>query len=109
MPGPTSSRSAPWKTATLAGMASYLDAAALVTSGIAIGGYYAAPLRLSPETIGSLLDCRPWRSPPVRSSAAGWATAWAVARSSPSPSSCTRRASCCSSWPRAPPCCSRGS
>ncbi|MDX3053371.1 MFS transporter, partial [Streptomyces scabiei] len=55
MPGPTSSRSAPWKTATLAGMASYLDAAALVTSGIAIGGYYAAPLRLSPETIGSLL------------------------------------------------------
>ena len=45
----------PWKTAVLAGMASYLDAGALVTSGIAIGGYYAAPLRLSAGTIGSLL------------------------------------------------------
>ncbi|GAA3829134.1 MFS transporter [Streptomyces phyllanthi] len=45
----------PWKTAILAGMASYLDAAALVTSGIAIGGYYAAPLQLSAGTIGSLL------------------------------------------------------
>ncbi|WP_371583582.1 MFS transporter [Streptomyces sp. NBC_01314] len=55
MPGPKSSASNPWKTATLAGMASYLDAAALVTSGIAIGGYYAAPLQLGPETIGSLL------------------------------------------------------
>ncbi|MGW1675500.1 MFS transporter [Streptomyces sp. NPDC002324] len=55
MPGPRSITSNPWKTATLAGMASYLDAAALVTSGIAIGGYYAAPLRLGPETIGTLL------------------------------------------------------
>ncbi|MGP4047683.1 MFS transporter [Streptomyces sp. 2A115] len=45
----------PWKTAVLAGMASYLDAGALVTSGIAIGGYYAAPLQLSTGTIGSLL------------------------------------------------------
>ncbi|WP_188187800.1 MFS transporter [Nonomuraea sp. SYSU D8015] len=45
----------PWKTAILAGMASYLDAGALVTSGIAIGGYYAAALQLSAETIGSLL------------------------------------------------------
>ncbi|WP_328222175.1 MFS transporter [Streptomyces sp. NBC_00310] len=55
MSGLTSTTSNPWKTATLAGMASYLDAAALVTSGIAIGGYYAAPLQLSPESIGSLL------------------------------------------------------
>ncbi|MER6492874.1 MFS transporter [Streptomyces griseorubiginosus] len=45
----------PWKIAVLAGMASYLDAGALVTSGIAIGGYYAAPLQLSAGTIGSLL------------------------------------------------------
>ncbi|KUL32161.1 MFS transporter [Streptomyces regalis] len=45
----------PWKTATLAGMASYLDASALVTSGIAIGGYYAGPLQLGAGTIGSLL------------------------------------------------------
>ncbi|UUU19417.1 MFS transporter [Streptomyces sp. DSM 40750] len=55
MSGLKDSTSNPWKTATLAGMASYLDAAALVTSGIAIAGYYAAPLQLSPETIGSLL------------------------------------------------------
>ncbi|BBC31130.1 Transporter [Streptomyces graminofaciens] len=55
MSGLKSTTSNPWKTATLAGMASYLDAAALVTSGIAIGGYYAAPLQLGPETIGSLL------------------------------------------------------
>lgn len=55
MSGLNSTPSNPWRTATLAGMASYLDAAALVTSGIAIGGYYAAPLQLSPETIGSLL------------------------------------------------------
>ncbi|MFJ7296476.1 MFS transporter [Streptomyces collinus] len=45
----------PWRTATLAGMASYLDAAALVTSGIAIGGYYAGPLQLGAGAIGSLL------------------------------------------------------
>ncbi|MFF3371992.1 MFS transporter [Streptomyces sp. NPDC002680] len=55
MPGLNETTNNPWKTATLAGMASYLDAAALVTSGIAIGGYYAAPLQLSPGTIGSLL------------------------------------------------------
>jgi inositol transporter-like SP family MFS transporter len=36
-------------------MASYLDAAALVTSGIAIGGYYAGPLQLGAGAIGSLL------------------------------------------------------
>ncbi|MGW1718318.1 MFS transporter [Streptomyces sp. NPDC002156] len=55
MPGLNETTNNPWKTATLAGMASYLDAAALVTSGIAIGGYYATPLQLSPGTIGSLL------------------------------------------------------
>lgn len=45
----------PWRTATLAGMASYLDAAALVTSGIAIGGVYAGALGLDGGTIGALL------------------------------------------------------
>ncbi|MCT9137584.1 MFS transporter [Streptomyces violarus] len=50
-----SKTSRPWKTAILAGMASYLDAGALVTSGIAIAGYYALPLQLSPGTIGTLL------------------------------------------------------
>ncbi|MFF1301921.1 MFS transporter [Streptomyces sp. NPDC058307] len=55
MPDLTTTTKSPWKTAILAGMASYLDAAALVTSGIAIGGYYAAPLQLSAGTIGSLL------------------------------------------------------
>jgi MFS transporter, SP family, inositol transporter len=40
----------PWKTAILAGMASYLDAGALVTSGIAIGGSYAEPLGLDAGT-----------------------------------------------------------
>ncbi len=45
----------PWRTATLAGMASYLDSGALVTSGIAIGGSYAAPLGLDAGTIGALL------------------------------------------------------
>ncbi|MFF4357660.1 MFS transporter [Streptomyces sp. NPDC001604] len=55
MPDPKTTLSGSWKTAILAGMASYLDAAALVTSGIAIGGYYAAPLQLSTGAIGSLL------------------------------------------------------
>lgn len=55
MSGTKDATTSPWKTATLAGMASYLDAAALVTSGIAIGGYYAVPLQLGPGTIGSLL------------------------------------------------------
>ncbi|MFJ9711649.1 MFS transporter [Streptomyces sp. NPDC101234] len=45
----------PWRTTVLAGMASYLDAGALVTSGIVIGGYYTAPLHLSPGTVGALL------------------------------------------------------
>lgn len=55
MPGIKNTAVSPWKTAVLAGMASYLDAAALVTSGIAIGGYYAGPLQLSAGAIGSLL------------------------------------------------------
>jgi MFS transporter, SP family, inositol transporter len=45
----------PWKTAILAGMASYLDAGALVTSGIAIGGSYAGALGLDAATVGALL------------------------------------------------------
>ena len=44
-----------WKIATLAGMASYLDAGALVTSGIAIGGSYAGTLGLDAGTVGALL------------------------------------------------------
>ncbi|MEU6355412.1 MFS transporter [Streptomyces sp. NPDC047072] len=55
MPGIKDTSRSPWKTAVLAGMASYLDAGALVTSGIAIGGYYAGPLHLGSGTIGSLL------------------------------------------------------
>lgn len=55
MSGIRDTPTSPWKTAILAGMASYLDAGALVTSGIAIGGYYAAPLQLGAGTIGSLL------------------------------------------------------
>lgn len=45
----------PWKTAVLAGMASYLDSGALVTAGIAIGGSYAGALGLDAGTIGALL------------------------------------------------------
>ncbi|MEU3936553.1 MFS transporter [Streptomyces sp. NPDC029044] len=55
MSGTENAARSPWRTATLAGMASYLDAAALVTSGIAIGGYYAEPLQLGAGAIGSLL------------------------------------------------------
>ncbi|MFE3036611.1 MFS transporter [Streptomyces canus] len=55
MPGSNDTPKRPWRTAVLAGMASYLDAGALVTSGIAIGGYYAAPLHLGSGTIGALL------------------------------------------------------
>lgn len=55
MSDPTQRVNHPWKTATLAGMASYLDSAALVTSGIAIGGAYAGPLGLGAGTIGALL------------------------------------------------------
>jgi inositol transporter-like SP family MFS transporter len=55
MSDPTQRANRPWKTATLAGMASYLDSGALVTSGIAIGGAYAAPLGLDAGTIGALL------------------------------------------------------
>ncbi|MEU6914293.1 MFS transporter [Streptomyces olindensis] len=55
MPGTETTARNPWKTAALAGMASYLDAAALVTSGIAIGGHYAGPLHLGADAIGALL------------------------------------------------------
>lgn len=55
MSDPTQQANRPWKTATLAGMASYLDSGALVTSGIAIGGAYAGPLGLDAGTIGALL------------------------------------------------------
>lgn len=44
-----------WKIAALAGMASYLDAGALVTSGIVLGGSYAEVLALDAGTVGALL------------------------------------------------------
>ncbi|MET7571204.1 MFS transporter [Streptomyces sp. NPDC005492] len=48
----------PWRTAVLAGMASYLDSAALVGSGIGIGVLYAGPLGLSTGMIGTVLACQ---------------------------------------------------
>jgi MFS transporter, SP family, inositol transporter len=45
----------PWKTAVLAGMASYLDAGALVTAGVAIGVLYAPEMGLDAGAIGLLL------------------------------------------------------
>ena len=45
----------PWKVAVLAGMASYLDAGAVVITGIAIGTLYADSMHLSSGTIGALL------------------------------------------------------
>ena len=45
----------PWKTAVLAGMASYLDAGALVAAGIAVGALYAPALGLDAGSIGALL------------------------------------------------------
>ncbi len=43
----------PWRTAVLAGMASYLDAGAIVTTGIALV-LYAATLGIDPGTLGLL-------------------------------------------------------
>jgi len=48
----------PWRTAVLAGMASYLDAAALVSSGVAISVLYAPALQLTPVLIGLVLACQ---------------------------------------------------
>ncbi|MBA2810562.1 MFS transporter [Streptomyces sp. KM273126] len=48
----------PWRTAILAGMASYLDSAALVGSGIGISVLYAGPLGLTPGMIGTVLACQ---------------------------------------------------
>ncbi|WP_190813956.1 MFS transporter [Saccharopolyspora pogona] len=48
----------PWRTAVLAGMASYLDSAALVGSGIAISVLYAHELGLTPAIIGAVLACQ---------------------------------------------------
>ena len=45
----------PWRVAVLAGMASYLDAATLVTAGLAIGTLYADAFDLSGGTVGALL------------------------------------------------------
>ncbi len=45
----------PWKVAVLAGMASYLDAGALVTSGLVLGTLYASEFGLTPGEIGGLL------------------------------------------------------
>lgn len=48
----------PWRTAILCGMASYLDAAALVASGTAVSVLYAPSLGLTPVTIGVVLACQ---------------------------------------------------
>lgn len=48
----------PWRTAFLAGMASYLDAAALVASGVAVSVLYAPTLGLTPTLIGLVLACQ---------------------------------------------------
>ncbi len=48
----------PWRTAFLAGMASYLDSAALVGSGVAISVLYADALGLTPGLIGTVLACQ---------------------------------------------------
>ena len=45
----------PWRVAAIAGMASYLDSAALVASGLAIGTFYADELHLDAATVGGLL------------------------------------------------------
>ncbi|MEV6342435.1 MFS transporter [Actinoplanes sp. NPDC051851] len=45
----------PWKTAILAGMASYLDAGALVSAGVAVGALYAPALHLSSGAIGAII------------------------------------------------------
>lgn len=48
----------PWRTAILAGMASYLDSAALVSSGTAVSVLYAPSLKLDPASIGLVLACQ---------------------------------------------------
>lgn len=50
---PTPAR--PWRTALLAGMASFLDSSALVTAGIVVGTLYAADMGLSDGQIGLVL------------------------------------------------------
>ena len=48
----------PWRTAILAGMASYLDSAALVSSGTAVSVLYAPALHLNAASIGLVLACQ---------------------------------------------------
>lgn len=50
---PTPAR--PWRTALLAGMASFLDSSALVTAGIVVGTLYAEDMGLSDGQIGLVL------------------------------------------------------
>lgn len=45
----------PWKVTVLAGMASYLDACALVLNGTIVSVLYAGPLQLSPTSIGLIV------------------------------------------------------
>jgi MFS transporter, SP family, inositol transporter len=47
-----------WRTSILAGMASYLDSAALVSSGTAVSVLYAPELHLDPAAIGLVLACQ---------------------------------------------------
>lgn len=53
MATPTNQTSRPWKTAVLAGMASYLDAGAIVSTGIALV-LFAPTLGISPDAMGVL-------------------------------------------------------
>lgn len=48
----------PWRTAILAGMASYLDSAALVSSGTAVSVLYAPTFHLDAAAIGLVLACQ---------------------------------------------------
>lgn len=45
----------PWKVALLAGMASYLDAGALISSGLAVGTLFEESMHLSGGTVGGIL------------------------------------------------------
>ncbi|MHA7987623.1 MFS transporter [Rathayibacter sp. CAU 1779] len=58
MSTPTVTAQRPWRIAFITGMASYMDAAALVSSGTAISVLYAPTLGLTPTTIGLVLACQ---------------------------------------------------
>ncbi|RRO18049.1 MFS transporter [Saccharopolyspora rhizosphaerae] len=55
MEGSTATPARPWRTALLAGMASFLDSSALVAAGIVVGTLYAEDMGLSEGRIGLVL------------------------------------------------------